>query len=571
MKRHSASSMNKGDRIIYYLTMGTCFLAATLFVIAVITLLNYDDLDSDVNNEFEEHGSNWAVLTIWHNDSDVNSGIIGIKKIQTGGFLETYVSEEDHQNPDASDGSNGNSQTFSPLSQTGETLQDTNSPRDGRSINGKCDESVVNGCGAGSLSDVSDNSSHYRWMCVGLSGGGDDSCSKSMPSSEPVNPVVVNGVCDESVVNGCGAGSLSDVSDSSSHYRWMCVGLSGGGDDSCSKSMPSSEPVNPVVVNGVCDESVVNGCGAGSLSDVSDSSSHYRWMCAGLNGGSDDSCSKSMPSSEPVNPVVVNGVCDESVVNGCGAGSLSDVSDSSSHYRWMCAGLNGGSDDSCYMRKPPNPVAGRCDQSRINGCSSGTLNDTPDDSSYYKWRCMGSKGMSHQSCYKRKPLPAVNGVCDETKYRCIAGSYEYVADTTLQYRWTCKGRHGGSDASCNINVPLDPRIAIERTINQYSNKPQLIMNVTGRHVMFRFTQEVESLDTVCDSSQTPRVSRWSELFGPRTFGLGENKGWITRDFESYKITQKNSSTQYVCVIVVYGNASTSGSDLDYSYYLSPFE
>ena len=49
--------MNKGDRIIYYLTMGTCFLAVILFAIAVIALLDYNDSDSDVNNEFEEHGN----------------------------------------------------------------------------------------------------------------------------------------------------------------------------------------------------------------------------------------------------------------------------------------------------------------------------------------------------------------------------------------------------------------------------------------------------------------------------------------------------------------------------------
>ena len=92
-------------------------------------------------------------------------------------------------------------------------------------------------------------------------------CSKAMTSTP------VSGVCDENMVNGCSSGSLSDVSDNSSHYLWTCNGQSGGGDASCTKSKTVKQVQQEVSpVNSVCDENMVNGCSSGSLSDVSDGS-----------------------------------------------------------------------------------------------------------------------------------------------------------------------------------------------------------------------------------------------------------------------------------------------------------
>ena len=169
MKSQSTSSKRRVDKTLYYLVIGTCSLAVFLLAVAVITLLNYDGLDSDVSDGFVENESGgWAVLTIGHDDSGESSGIIGIKKVQTGGFLETYVN--------GGNASNGNgSQKLIPLSQNNDTVQDSNTPDDSQSVNGECDDNVVNGCSSGSLSDLSDNSSHYRWVCVGLNGGGDAS------------------------------------------------------------------------------------------------------------------------------------------------------------------------------------------------------------------------------------------------------------------------------------------------------------------------------------------------------------------------------------------------------------
>ena len=591
MKNPSASSKGGIDKVIYYLTIGTCSLAVFLFAVAVITLLNYDDSDLDVNNGFvESEGGGWTVLTIGQDGSDDSSGIIGIKKIQTSGFLDTYV------NPNAS----GNeSQTLTPLSNINSTVQDSNTQDNSQSVNGRCDGNVVNGCSAGSLSDVSDNSSHYRWLCVGLNGGGDASCSKVIP----LGPV--NGVCDVSRVNGCSSGGFSDVSDNSSHYLWECAGLNGGSGDSC-------ESVKPAPVAGVCDVSRVNGCSSGGFSDVSDNSSHHLWTCLGLGGGSNDSCEKviyagaelsALCGTTGVNQCVIGtlndvsdnsshhlwtclglgggsdascnrvktGVCDVSRVNGCSFGEFSDVSDNSSHYQWFCETEKGYA-AVCSKRKPPEVVNavivnGACDRSgALNGCWSGTLNDIPDSPMHYKWECMGSEGRHTATCYILKP---VNGVCSETKYRCTAGNSAWAQDTTLEYRWICRGKYGGSNASCNVAVPADPRVTIERTTS--NNKSQLIVNVNGSHVSVAYTQELsKGIDTACDSSHTPYGSKWPEIFGPKVFGLDDNGNWPSRASWSYKITQRSSSNPYVCVRVVYGTATSHSNDLEYSYHLWSF-
>ena len=150
-------------------------------------------------------------------------------------------------------------------------------------------------------------------------------------------------MCDESARNGCAAGTANDaaVPDSSNAYLWRCDGLHGGANsEKCLKFIP---------VDGACDDSIRNGCAAGTANDaaIPDSSNAYLWRCDGLHGGANsERCSKSIP---------VDGACDESVRNGCSAGTANDaaVADTASHYQWRCDGSNGGSNSGvCSAEKP---------------------------------------------------------------------------------------------------------------------------------------------------------------------------------------------------------------------------
>ena len=75
-------------------------------------------------------------------------------------------------------------------------------------------------------------------------------------------------------------------------------------------------------------------------------------LCAAQHGGTNsERCRKFIP---------VNGACDDSVRNGCSAGTANDaaVADTASHYQWRCDGSNGGSNSGvCSAQKPVAPVS----------------------------------------------------------------------------------------------------------------------------------------------------------------------------------------------------------------------
>ena len=286
-------------------------------------------------------------------------------------------------------------------------------------VDGACDDSVRNGCAAGTANDaaIPDSSNAYLWRCDGLHGGeNSEKCLKFIP---------VDGACDESVRNGCSAGTANDdaVADTSSAYLWRCDGLHGGASsERCRKSIP---------VDGACDESVRNGCSAGTANDaaIADTANAYLWRCDGLHGGaSSDRCRKSIP---------VDGACDESVRNGCSAGTANDaaIADTANAYLWRCDGLHGGANsDRC---RKSIPVDGACDESVRNGCSAGTANDAAvaDTASHYQWRCDGSGGGSNSGvCSAEKPVAQVT-----------CGTAPWSPATTT----VCSGRPFTQTRTCN--------------------------------------------------------------------------------------------------------------------------
>ncbi|KKR52826.1 MAG: hypothetical protein UT90_C0020G0025 [Parcubacteria group bacterium GW2011_GWA1_40_21] len=104
-------------------------------------------------------------------------------------------------------------------------------------------------------------------------------------------------------------GSYKDISDTSTDYKWECVGSNGGSTASCSY---------PKLINGSCG-SAKNVCDAGSFSDIVDSDTSFRWQCMGVNGGSSASCSSSLMTT-PTNFRAVGAGCE--MVNGKNAGVI---------------------------------------------------------------------------------------------------------------------------------------------------------------------------------------------------------------------------------------------------------
>ncbi len=331
-----------------------------------------------------------------------------------------------------------------------------NSPIIFTPVNGVCDLIRVDMCTNGTFLNVSDNSTHYLWDCVGLNGGSSSSCSKVKP---------VNGICDLISINMCINGTSYDISDNSTHYLWDCLGLHGGSNSSCSKLLP------PTPINGVCDLVRAEVCTNGTFLNVSDNSTHYLWDCVGLNGGSNSSCNIPKP---------VNGICDLISINMCINGTFLNVSDNSTHYLWDCLGLYGGSNSSCNI---PKPVNGICDLMGVDMCINGTFQDVLDNSNYYLWNCLGLFGGNMSYCSIRKP---VNGVCDSDVDTCDVGTFLNTSDNSTHIVWNCNGLYGGINAVCSERIVEDAFISVWRTTelssgSSNSNQIKLPLRYSGTY------------------------------------------------------------------------------------------
>ena len=94
---------------------------------------------------------------------------------------------------------------------------------------------------------------------------------------------------------------------------------------------------------------------------------------------------RNAPTTEPP----VHGQCGSSR-NSCVAGPFSDISDTSSHYRWQCVGSQGGNTVSCQAAKPVTPSVSRFNGSwRITAryTSSGCTHNTDE-----RYSCTASDG-----------------------------------------------------------------------------------------------------------------------------------------------------------------------------------
>ena len=296
-------------------------------------------------------------------------------------------------------------------------------------VDGVCDDSMRNGCSAGTPNDdaIPDNATTYLWRCDGLRGGANsDKCHIRVAD-------VVDGACDDTVRNGCSAGTPNDdaIPDNATTYLWRCDGLRGGrNSDKCHIRVAD-------VVDGVCDDTVRNGCSAGTANDdaFADNSTGYLWRCDGLRGGrNSDKC------FIRVEDVPVDGVCDDTVRNGCSAGTANDdaFADNSTGYLWRCDGQHGGrNSDKCFIRVQDVPVDGVCDESVRDGCSAGTANDiaVADTTSHYRWRCDGVHGGANSgTCTRAKP-PVAQISC--------GGSWSPVNSTV------CSGMSFTQTRTCN--------------------------------------------------------------------------------------------------------------------------
>ncbi|MCB2050564.1 MAG: hypothetical protein KDE63_03955 [Novosphingobium sp.] len=254
-------------------------------------------------------------------------------------------------------------------------------------------------CSSGTASAVSATSDTYLWSCT--ASGVTSNCSA---------PKVSAGICGAATSiesstaptdDLCALGNDSPVIDDVVEWSWTCAGLNGGATVSCTAPKPACGPLD-----GECGS---NGgtCTAGTISNDNGASAcgtTRTWKCLGENGGSTANCSKANAACAPT------GTCKtysgshitqpaSNTATGCTDGAYSDLSDTSSAFRWRCGTVTCtvvkanlcGYGNTAYMvgRKPM-------------GCydSRATYSNGSDTSTSYKWSC--SAGSVVDECGTKK-------------------------------------------------------------------------------------------------------------------------------------------------------------------------
>ena len=290
---------------------------------------------------------------------------------------------------------------------------------------------MKNGCNPGKAINTGQTDTHYTWSCQGLNSGTTaTNCQKTRPAS-------INGVCNNSQRNSCSAGTANDaaIADTTTLYKWHCVGVN--------TTATNCQKAKPAPVNGVCNNSQRNGCSTGTANDdaIDDTNTHYRWQCVGANGGTTaTNCQKAKAAP-------VNGVCNNSQRNSCSIGTANDaaIADTATLYRWHCVGANSGT--TARDCQKAIPINGVCNNTVKNGCTSGTLLQVDLGTDDYIWHCVGSGGGTTGTC---STIISLNGVCNNTvKNGCISGTFQDQPDSNTKYLWFCIGSGGGTTHTCS--------------------------------------------------------------------------------------------------------------------------
>ncbi len=169
-------------------------------------------------------------------------------------------------------------------------------------------------------------------------------------SPVPTNGAVSGTVGAETVID-CGTDCAATLADGAavaltatpasgydfSAWGGVCAGTTGA---ACSLSLDADKTVSatfaPAAVDGVCNETVVDGCAAGTLNTTvfNDDDSHHNWRCDGINGGANSSmCSKPKAACSADTPVwTVGAFSCRAPVTGANSGETRTATDNSGTY-----------------------------------------------------------------------------------------------------------------------------------------------------------------------------------------------------------------------------------------------
>lgn len=205
-------------------------------------------------------------------------------------------------------------------------------------------------------------------------------------------------------------------------WSWGCLGSAGGATAAC-----SSHPDN---INGVCGSE--NGgttaptgtnpgsCSAGTFVSLpSPAADSWVWRCDSPGAGSSANCSSAVAS--------VQGVCDNTQLNSCVAGTMVDIGDTVNHYLWRCESTGGAT---------ANPTT--C-SAIIPACGTAAGESYANNSEIITTATNSPHNIANVACYRS------NAISDPPVEPLIAGS---MSTSSGSHSWSCTGVTGTTPIAC---------------------------------------------------------------------------------------------------------------------------
>ena len=223
-------------------------------------------------------------------------------------------------------------------------------------------------------------------------------------------------------------------------------------------------------------------------------------------------------------------------------GSVRAYKNTGDRWSWECEGTDGVWDGGCGVYKAPSPVNGSCGSghnstrsTQPNGsaaCSSGSFNEQSDSSTQFKWKCAGQNGGNTVSCHANKQPAAVNGQCGSangsafnnapTSNRCNNGSVSNV--TNNGFSWSCRGSNGGNTVSCSARQNSEAASCGSANGGSYADKGSIPQNALCNSSNGN-SPVTGSFQWTCYGNNAPNVTcRASQTAQPVANSCGSNDG-----------------------------------------------
>ena len=234
---------------------------------------------------------------------------------------------------------------------------------------------------------------------------------------------------------------------SAKKWNFVNMGLNACINGQC-KAYPWNHAAQPAT-------STANGCVGGDYQDISDDPTNWKWKCNGKYWAPSAECSASKQ------PAPINAQCKAypwnhtaqpatSTANGCVGGDYQDIADDTNNWKWKCIGKYSGTSTECSASKQPAPVNAQCKvypwnhtaqpaTTTANGCVAGDYQDISDDTTNWKWKCIGKYSGTSTECSASKQstcpswFTAYNGKCVQRK--CGKNT-----QAVSQVSWVCKDK-----------------------------------------------------------------------------------------------------------------------------------